>query len=85
VGETALSSQAAAESELVCGRGNANGRSCDQREVRDVGQRRAQRDDLLDVFRAALRENLRKQSAAAMTDQRDGGVVLLVDLCHSVT
>jgi hypothetical protein len=84
VSEATLSSQAAAETQLVRGRHHADGSASDEGDVGEVRKWRAQGDDLLDALGPALRQHLRQQTAAAVSDERDRRVVVLLDLGHSV-
>jgi hypothetical protein len=82
--EAALSFQAAAETKLVRGRHDADGGASYERDIGEVREGRSEGDDLLDALGPSLREHLRQQAPAAVSDQRHRGGVVLLDLGHSV-
>jgi hypothetical protein len=77
--------QAPSKCELVRGPDHADRTPRDQGEVRPIRERRAQRDDLLDSLRNALRQHLGQKAAPAVTDQGDARAVLFLDLRQSMT
>jgi len=84
VGEATFGAKSPAETELVGGRDDTDGRSRDHGQVRDVGKRRSQRDDLVDVFGAALREDFGQQSASAVPDEGHRRRVFFMDIANAV-
>jgi hypothetical protein len=80
VRETPLGAQAPSECELVSRPDHADSTPRDQSQVRPIRERRAQRDDLLDSLRNALRKHLGQKAAPTVTDQGNARAILFLDL-----
>jgi hypothetical protein len=82
--KTTFSSKTPAKGDLVGCRDNADRGARDHREVGDIGERRPERNDLLDALGAPLCKDLCQQAASTVPDQRHPRAVLLLDLRHPV-